>query len=105
MTSMFDDQARHIAYIIDEVRKRGATAVQPTEEGEAAWVAEIRRVGITTNAFIESCTPGYYNSEGQFDKSVGTLAGEAYAPGANAFNAMLAVWRDAGDLEGLELLT
>ena len=103
MTSMFDEQARHVAYIIDEVQERGATAVQPTEAGEAAWVAEIRRLGITTNAFIESCTPGYYNSEGQFDKTVGTLAGEAYAPGANAFNKMLAAWRASGDLDGLEI--
>jgi cyclohexanone monooxygenase len=103
MTSMFDDQARHIAYIIREVQARGAVAVQPSQTGEDAWVSEIRRLGIHTNSFIESCTPGYYNSEGQFDRAIGTFAGEAYTPGANAFNAMLAAWREAGQLEGLEL--
>jgi len=104
MTSMFDDQARHIAYIINEVRTRGAKAVQPTAEGEAEWVDEVRRLAVTSNAFIESCTPGYYNNEGQFDKTVGSLIGTAYAPGANAFNALLAQWRADGDLAGLELI-
>ncbi|MFV0257679.1 MAG: flavin-containing monooxygenase [Acidimicrobiales bacterium] len=105
MTSMFDDQARHIAYIISQVRDRGARTVQPTEAGEAAWVAEIRKWAVTANDFSESCTPGYYNSEGTFGSAVGTLAGEAYAPGANAFNALLGAWRDQGDLAGLELST
>jgi cyclohexanone monooxygenase len=105
MTAMFDDQARHIAYIIREVRERGAETVQPTHDGEAAWVSEIRRLALKTNAFIESCTPGYYNSEGQFDKAIGTLGGEAYSPGINAFNALLADWRANGQLEGLEFST
>jgi cyclohexanone monooxygenase len=103
MTSMFDDQARHIAYIIRETKHRGALAVQPTAEAEAAWVAEIRRLSAANTAFLESCTPGYYNSEGKFSETVGTLVGESYAPGANAFNALLAEWRAKGDLEGLEL--
>ncbi|MFV0526136.1 MAG: flavin-containing monooxygenase [Acidimicrobiales bacterium] len=103
MTSMFDDQARHVAYLISEVKARGAITVQPTAAGEEAWVAEIRKWAMTANDFTESCTPGYYNSEGTFGSAVGTLAGEAYAPGANAFNALLARWRDDGDLAGLEL--
>jgi cyclohexanone monooxygenase len=105
MTAMFDDQARHIAYIIREVRARGAETVQPTQNGEADWVSEIRRLALKTNSFIESCTPGYYNSEGQFGKAIGTLGGEAYSPGINAFNALLADWRANGQLEGLELST
>ncbi len=103
MTSMFDDQARHITYIIKEVLDRGASSVQPTSEAEDTWVAEIRRLSSANRAFLEACTPGYYNSEGKFDRAVGTLVGESYAPGANAFNALLAEWRAKGDLEGLEL--
>ena len=33
MTAMFDDQARHIAYIIKEAKARGAIAVEPTAGG------------------------------------------------------------------------
>lgn len=100
-TSMFDGQAQNITYIINEVRRRGAAAVQPTEAGEAAWVNEIERLAIKANSFIESCTPGFYNNEGQYDKSIGAAS---YAPGINAFNALITAWQAAGDLEGLELI-
>jgi cyclohexanone monooxygenase len=105
MTAMFDDQARHIAYIVREARDRGANSVQPRAEAEAAWVAEIRSLSATNTAFLEACTPGYYNSEGKFGEVVSTIISDAYAPGVNAFNALLAEWRANGDLEGLELVT
>jgi cyclohexanone monooxygenase len=54
-------------------------------------------------AFLEACTPGYYNNEGQFQDAVGSFPSESYAPGADAFNALLARWREAGDMEGLEV--
>ena len=105
MTAMFDDQARHIAFIIREAMDRGANSVQPTAEAEAAWVAEIRSLSAINTAFLEACTPGYYNSEGKFGEVVSTIVSDAYAPGVNAFNALLAEWRAKGDLEGLELVT
>jgi cyclohexanone monooxygenase len=104
MTAVFDDQAIHISYIIDEVLARGARAVQPTEEAEEAWVAEIRRLAFGKNTFFEECTPGYYNGEGNTSRRVSSAFTESYAPGANAFNALLAKWRANGDLDGLQLL-
>jgi len=103
MTAMFDDQARHIAYIVREVRARGKCVAEVTPEAEAAWVAEIRRLAINNHAFQEACTPGYYNNEGLLEKAEGSLVAEVYAPGINAFNALLADWREAGDLDGMTL--
>ncbi|MGU3498682.1 flavin-containing monooxygenase [Mycobacterium sp. C31M] len=103
MTAVFNDQAVHIAYIIDEVRNRGARAVQPTKEAEEAWVAEIRSLALGTTAFFEQCTPGYYNGEGNTEHLVSSAFTESYAPGINAFNNLLAKWRAGGDLDGLEL--
>ena len=103
LTSMLDDQAQHIGYIIKEVMSRGARFSEPTAEAEAAWVAEIRRLAISNAAFFDACTPGYYNNEGKLVERGGGLNGESYAPGANAFNALLAKWRESGDLAGLEL--
>jgi cyclohexanone monooxygenase len=100
---MVGEQARHIAYIINQAKLRGANSVQPTAEAEAAWVAEIKKHAANTLKFLESCTPGYYNNEGKFDLDAGRFGGDAYAPGANAFSALLAEWREKGDLEGLEL--
>ena len=64
LTSMLDDQAQHIGYIIKQVMDRGARYSHPTAEAEAAWVAEIRRLAVNTAAFFDACTPGYYNNEG-----------------------------------------
>ncbi|MDZ4370086.1 MAG: NAD(P)/FAD-dependent oxidoreductase [Phenylobacterium sp.] len=101
MTAMFDDQAQHIAYIIKETRARGATTVEPTAEAEEAWVETIRSVAILNRDFQNACTPGYYNNEG--GERSGGLNGQTYTPGINKFNALLAQWREQGDLEGLEL--
>jgi cyclohexanone monooxygenase len=101
MTAMFDDQARHIAYIIKEAKARGATQVEPTQEAEDAWVEVIKSVAILNRDFQNACTPGYYNNEG--GKASGGLTGQTYTPGINKFNALLAAWREKGDLEGLEL--
>ena len=100
MTAMFDDQAKHIAYIIKQVRDRGALAVEPTAEAEAAWVETIHELALDNRAYLEACTPGYYNNEGALK---GGINAESYAPGVNAFNDLLAEWRANGELAGLSL--
>ena len=100
MTAMFDDQASHIAYIIDEVLKRGRGIAEVTPEAEEAWVAEIRGLAFANREFLESCTPGYYNNEGQLDDPSKGIPNQSYAPGINVFNAILAEWRKQGNLEG-----
>jgi cyclohexanone monooxygenase len=101
MTAMFDDQAVHVGYIIEEVGKRGMTTVEATEDAEQAWVEQIVALaGTGAAAFLEECTPGYYNREGQGSTS---MQNSPYAPGINAFNALLADWREKGDLEGMAL--
>ena len=103
LTSMLDDQAQHIGYIIKKVLEREGRYSVPTAEAQAAWVAEIRRLAVSNLAFFEACTPGYYNNEGKLAQRGGGLNGESYSPGANAFNALLARWREKDDLEGLDL--
>lgn len=100
MTAMFDDQAKHIAYIIKQVRRRGAQTVQPTQEAQDAWVDLISKMQINNRAFLDACTPGYYNNEGSARAGLG--AG-IYTPGINAFNKLLEEWRSKGDMEGLEI--
>ena len=102
LTAMLDDQAQHIAYIINEVIARGARYSQPTPEGEAQWVSTIHELSALNMDFFEACTPGYYNNEGYLAEG-GGINTDAYGPGVNAFNALLADWRAKGDLAGLEL--
>ena len=100
MTSMFDDQAVHVSYIVREMLDRGARTIEANADAEQAWIDEIVRLaGSGATAFLEECTPGYYNREGQVGKGA-SMQNSPYAPGINAFNALLAAWRDAGDLDG-----
>ena len=100
MTAMFDDQARHIAYVVAETMGRGATTVEPTQEAQDEWVALINGFHVGGLSFLEACTPGYYNNEGS--PRGGSAFFGAYTPGINAFNRLLEEWRDQGDLAGLE---
>ena len=102
LTSVLDDQAQHVAYLINEIDARGARSAQPSEEAEAEWVATIRKLAVANTDFFEACTPGYYNNEGNLEARRGVGA-ESYAPGANAFNQVLKEWRETGELPGLEL--
>jgi len=102
MTAMFDDQAVHVSYVIDEVMRRGKKAFEVLPEAEDEWVQQIVALaGTGATAFLEQCTPGYYNREGQ--GSGGNMQNSPYAPGINAFNALLASWRDQGELQGMAL--
>ncbi|WP_293679870.1 NAD(P)/FAD-dependent oxidoreductase [uncultured Phenylobacterium sp.] len=101
ITAMLDDQTKHIAYIISETMKRGATTVEATHEGEEAWVEVMRSMAGADGSFQRDCTPGYYNNEG-ITRDVPKNGG-MYVLGINAFNKLLAEWREAGDLAGMEL--
>jgi cyclohexanone monooxygenase len=102
-SSVLAEQAKHLAYIVREVRARGAVAVEPTLEAESEWVQTIRSLGVLNSYALAQCTPGYYNNEGQAGEGKGRGLGEVYAPGLNAFNRLLKAWRDEGSMEGLEL--
>lgn len=103
-TAMFEQQAQHIAYIIAEAQNRGATTVEPSKDGQDAWVATVRELAIDNSAFELSCTPGYYNNEGRGGAvGNGSFLGDFYSPGFYAFDELIAQWRATGDLDGLEL--
>ena len=103
LTAVLDDQSRHVAYVIQQIKERGAKYGQPTKEAEEAWVQTIRNSSVMNIEFFDNCTPGYYNNEGKIASEGGGLQGETFAPGPNAFNALLRTWRDNGEMEGMEL--
>jgi cyclohexanone monooxygenase len=52
------ERAKHITYLIGEVKKRGARTVEPTEEAEKGWVKTIEELAIAQGGFFRECTPG-----------------------------------------------
>jgi cyclohexanone monooxygenase len=98
---MINEQTRHMAYVIRSARDRQARTVEPTPEGEAAWVETIKKLAIPREQFLKECTPGYYNNEGRPEEMNAKNA--SYGAGPVAFAEVLAKWREEGELEGLAL--
>lgn len=97
-TYMLEGQATHIAHVINEVKAREGRLVEPTPEAEAEWVKIVTAPSFITE-YQNTCTPGYYNGEGQ-NAHQGFLDSQ-YPEGAVRFYDMLARWREQGDLAGL----
>jgi cyclohexanone monooxygenase len=97
-TYMYDTQSEQIAYLITEVKARGAKTIEPAAEAEAEYVTLVNRsTGMTR--YQEHCTPGFYNAEGKL--SGGGFFDATYPGGAVRFKSMLSKWRDQGDLAGM----
>jgi cyclohexanone monooxygenase len=96
------EQASHLAHILGEVRDRGFDIVETSQAAEDSWQDEIARTAVMARDFYEECTPGYYNNEGRVTDGTGYAAG-MYGGGPVRFFSLLADWRAAGDLPGLEL--
>jgi hypothetical protein len=96
------EQASHLAHILGEVRSRGFDVVETSQAAEDSWQDEIARTAVMARDFYEECTPGYYNNEGRVTDGTGYAAG-MYGGGPVRFFSLLADWRAAGDLPGLEL--
>ena len=80
---MLDEQSQHVAYVIEHGLQNDARSVEPTQAAEDEWVATIHRLRANNQAFLEACTPGYYNNEGQ--PGVGnSLADGMYGGGPEA---------------------
>lgn len=96
---MLDEVNTHIAYVLDQLAQSGHDRVEVTEEAEEAWVEEIISTARNMADFQESCTPGYYNNEGQ--PSGRSAQNGSYGKGNLAFFALLDRWREDGDMAGL----
>jgi cation diffusion facilitator CzcD-associated flavoprotein CzcO len=97
-----EHQTRHVAYMLTEARKSGATIIEPTVEGEAGYVQEIRSLARRSERFYKECTPGYYNSEGSEGNTRGFFS-EGYGAGSVRFFEVLEEWRDEGRMAGIAL--
>jgi cyclohexanone monooxygenase len=96
-----DEQTKTLVHAITEAMQLRVDTIQPTQEAEDAWVAEIVSGAKSRRAFLEACTPGYYNYEGKRERYA--QLNDFYAPGPMAYMRLLQRWRENPDLPGLEL--
>ncbi|MDQ1425285.1 MAG: hypothetical protein QOD72_2783 [Acidimicrobiaceae bacterium] len=97
-----NEQAKHVTYIMEEARRRGARTVEASLEGEQAWLEEMRSKARLAEKFYSSCTPGYYNNEGNLGNPLGFFAG-MYGAGPIKFFRLLDEWRADQQLAGVDL--
>ncbi len=96
-----NEQAIHIAHILRHANDNGFERIETSDTAERDWVELINGTPPRNAAFKESCTPGYYNSEGRPDDDEGWFGG-VYPDGFDTFFEFLREWREAGGFEGLE---
>ncbi len=63
-THMLGETGRHLAYIIKRALDEGIQSLEVSEEAEAEWVDTILSRAHLGD-FQQTCTPSYYNNEGQ----------------------------------------
>ncbi len=94
-------QAAHIAYLVSVAHARGIEVMETSQEAEDDWVSTIVELSSRNTSFQESCTPGYYNNEGQ-PSSISRQNGW-FGGGSIGFIRVIEAWRAEGALTGLEL--
>ena len=98
---MLSEQARHIAHIVAEATRRGVATLEASAAAEAEWTQTIVALSGDRLKFLEACTPGYYNGEGNVSPAVAQSL--PYGAGPVAFIELLRQWRESGDFAGLEI--
>jgi cation diffusion facilitator CzcD-associated flavoprotein CzcO len=89
-----------IATIVAHAEAIGAQRVEVDLDAEAAWVAALEAGGRTFGGDA-SCTPGYYNNEGQPITGAARRNSLGYPDGPVAYFEHIARWRSSGRFEGL----
>jgi cyclohexanone monooxygenase len=98
---MLGEQAKHVAHIVRHCQDQGVATVEASQAAEQAWTNTIVQMSLSRRKFLEACTPGYYNNEGQRSDAASRSA--SYGAGPIAFINLLRAWREEGSLDGLEL--
>ncbi len=93
-------QTAYIATIIANSLSGKIGSVEPSQEAEEAWVGEVLAGAPARRAFLDSCTPSYFNYEGKPPKSV--ESNQPYPGGAIKYLGLLDEQRAAGAMANLE---
>ena len=95
------ENVRHVAYIIGELKRRNAKQFEVSEQAEAAWVKTILDRAVERKEFLAACTPGRGNNDGRID--LRPPQNVNFGGGPFELYEILKKWRDAGNLPGLEI--
>lgn len=100
-TLQFGEQVRHASWIISQALQKGITAVEPTQEGQDAYIQEFRANEVDLSVILNECTPSYFTNEG--DKEAKWFLFRGWGPGWDNWQQKMEDWRNAGDMPGMRL--
>ncbi len=98
-THAMDETSQHIGYILKECEKDKLSSIEVSKDAEDKWVEEIIAVSRVSAAFMESCTPGYFNSEGKPNPK--SVQNGHYGKGSRPYWKITAAWREEGNMAGI----
>jgi len=100
---MLNEQAQHIAYVINHAMSSNVRAVEASKQAEDEWVSTCQQKARLGERFYAECTPGYYNNEGKPGETGNGFLNGQYGGGPVEFFKILDNWRKEGELRGLEV--
>ncbi|MDG1409894.1 MAG: NAD(P)/FAD-dependent oxidoreductase [Acidimicrobiales bacterium] len=93
--------AQHVAWLIKECLEQGISEIEATPEAEEEWLGVLYTVVGGIARYSQTCTPGYYNSEGQ--RTAKAARNLVYAGSLLDYSEYLVQWRNAGDFAGTKI--
>jgi hypothetical protein len=90
--------AEHVSTLIAECEAQGIATIEATPEAEEEWLGVLYSVAGGLGEYSATCTPGYYNSEGQ--RSAKAARNLVYAGSLLDYADHLQRWRDDGGFRG-----
>jgi cyclohexanone monooxygenase len=96
-----DEQTRFIAHVVSQCVREDIASVEPSQAAEQEWVDKIVALSGPRRAFLEACTPSYFNYEGQRKQTL--ELNEPYGGGVIEYLDILENWRREANMPGLDL--
>lgn len=97
---MLDHKARHAARLIAHAQKNGIGRFEPSEAAQAEWVAKTKATFAGRAAYYATCTPGFYNGQGDLGHSFFL---DIYNGTEIEYWDMIEKWWESTSFEGLEI--
>lgn len=100
-TYILTKHTQHFVDLVRRCRDQGVKTFEATVAAEDAWLDELAEKATADLQFLEDCTPGYINNEGQ---DLGTaIYSSTYGPGVFEYLRVLDRWRDEDLAKDLDL--
>lgn len=99
-TYMLDRKARHAARIVAHAQKNAVTSIEPDPTSQAEWVEATKRTEELRLAYFATCTPGYYNGQGDVARG---FFNDVHNISEIDFWNMIDRWWEDGSFDGLTL--